>query len=285
MKVRSSCLELALPPAASLVPSISSTLGTGFLHLDSTIRMALDDAAGMEPHGTTEQTTTGYATQGPAAVPVARAALPAGRGRAANSRATGGAVVKQRQRKAVPPPKKITWLIQKAGLPAEERERQKELFGGKRGRSATPAAAQTSNAAQTDMAGAARGGGAAAETGAHPPQPAKRSHHKRPVAELAVPLPLGWERVDKRLQRAVGTRTGSEFGIRKYLPKTIREAALKNTGGHSRKVEFRETPKVSAWNEFWQNKFCWPQREIFTKNPETGTIEYTCTPRESGTRA
>ena len=92
------------------------------------------------------------------------------------------------------------------------------------------------------------------------PQPEpKRSHHRQ-TAQLRVPLPLTWERIEGRGLKALR-------GIRMRPPKTVREAALKNVGFRGRKIEFRSTPKITAFNDAFAEKFD-RRCEIKRKTPQ-----------------
>lgn len=173
-------------------------------------------------------------------------------------------VRKRKSRAKTVKPTAFTWEVQKAGLPAEERQRLREILGKKTASSSQQRQAQAGPAATNAVPQAATAAAAQGATAEQPTQPPKRSHHRQ-QASFAAPLPLEWERLDKGKHMK-----GHLYGVRKRLPKTVREAALKSIGGRARKIEFRETPKIKAINDDFARKFN-EKREIMTKDAETGT--------------
>ena len=251
--------------------------------------MDVDDCAGVEARGTNQRDHT-PAPEIPQRVGgvAADAQLPA---QAPRSRATAPAAVKPKKKRAIKA-LAITWEVQRAGLPEEERAQLRALFGKKKRGRATDATAQP-GARDADGAPRPAATDAQPEQPAQPAQPAqqptqpKRSHHKKSGDALAIHLPLEWERVDKRLQRsdADGALNGP-YGIRKRLPKTVRDAASKTVGGRGQKIEFRQTPKILAWNSYWSEKFSWwPKKEIITKDNDTGAARLISNTRTTRARA
>ena len=185
------------------------------------------------------------------------------------SRAARASTVQPRKRrfrsKSVAP-LSIRWEVQQAGLPAVERERMREVLGKKRRRD-RPGTGQQSQTQQDNSTPqqqtAAAPAAAAREESQAPPKP--KSHHKRGDA-LVAPLPLTWERVERRVNASSAV---SCYGVRKRLPKSLVEAATKNTSGRGRKIELRETPRVKAFNDEFAKKFDY-RRDIMTRHPTTG---------------
>ena len=106
----------------------------------------------------------------------------------------------------------------------------------KKQRKAAPAAP----ADAVEMPDAENADGQTQQAPAPAPAPApKRSHHRQ-TGQLRVPLPLTWERVNKPTGCAARL-TRCEHGIRKRVPKSVREAASKNAGFRGELLRLRST--------------------------------------------
>lgn len=211
-----------------------------------------------------ENATPGNAQAGAAARAAARNAN-GGLGLGGRFSARTGGVGKKRARASQGGAKEMVfqWKAQQAGLPKEVRQESKELM--KTGLTAAQRAKQAADEAAKQAAAAATLAAMAAAAAAGQPQPAaavppKRSHHKQ-YDSLLAELPQGWERKPKT-NGAVQL-----FGIRKSVPKSVREAAAKTKGKHGRKMEFRFTPKDEARNAEFCKAHGISKIQVMTKGP------------------